>query len=287
MKNFLNGYTNFPTSTCGSSLNRPILRIRLYGKVFHNSSSLTFKVVNTLDQPSSIKSYGFREITLSFAFNKGNEMEQLYARTNSGLKLLNNYAFPCTDGYLAPNSKCLPCDPACSKCFGGTSSECYSCSDGYYFNGTHCVDCDTSCYTCYGLTYDTCIKCKPSYFSMGSMCIDECQAPLIKKSSTCKYSCAIDEYLYPNGSCYKTCDSPFNSTVRYHYQFCEYACKGSNSILHQNGSCVSSCGYPLNLTVQSNISRCTYSCDSDQILFYNGSCLPISSCTSPFYKPIV
>ena len=281
MKDFINNYTDFTNSTCGSALPRPIRRIRLHGKVFHNSSSLTFKVVNTLDQPPSIKSYGFREVVFLLAFNKGNETEPLCSTTNSGKKLLNNYGCSCAGSYLAPNGACVTCDPACSRCFNGTSSGCYSCATNYTFNGTDCVDCDPSCYTCYGPTYDTCIKCKPTYFSMGSMCIDQCQAPLIKKSSTtCKYFCASDEYSYSNGSCYKTCNSPFNSTVKYHYQFCEYPCNGNNSILLLNGSCVSSCSYPLVLVVQSNISMCKYPCSgSNGILHINGSC--ISSCSYP------
>ena len=138
-KDFVSSFTQFPISQCDSSTNRPILALEIIGITPHSSSSFTLTYQSNLNGLSSLKSFGFRDIRLSFGFNDGTKTTRSCVATS--ITLLNNYNCKCSNGYPDPNGSCEACDPACRSCYGPKSSDCYTCKDGAYFDGANCLFC--------------------------------------------------------------------------------------------------------------------------------------------------
>ena len=57
---------------------------------------------------------------------------------------------------------CLACNPACTKCTGGTISECKGCANTHYLNVNTCILCDVSCNECTGPGNGNCKACSTS-----------------------------------------------------------------------------------------------------------------------------
>jgi len=56
----------FPSQACGSILYKDMQPVKVYGKVAHLSTSLTFRLIHQLTQDSSVASIGLRDLNLQF-----------------------------------------------------------------------------------------------------------------------------------------------------------------------------------------------------------------------------
>jgi proprotein convertase subtilisin/kexin type 5 len=81
---------------------------------------------------------------------------------------------------------CLPCDPACSNCYGASKDQCLTCLKGslmdmtsclpnctigkYPDNTSHCDSCHQLCATCFGPTDFQCLSCNYGFYLYRHRC---------------------------------------------------------------------------------------------------------------------
>ena len=126
----------------------------------------------------------------------------------------------CASGYSFNGNACYSCDTTCNQCKGTASTDCIRCSSSMYlyWNGT----CQSSCNTPLIITTEGDYK--------------SCSRPC--NSSSASY------YYQQNSTCQSSCPTPFVMTVQNDINYCTFPC-GSSQFLYSNGSCGLSCNTPL------------------------------------------
>ena len=293
-------YYNSLSSSCGNSAS-DLPNIRLFGRVAHTATSLTFTITSRLAQASSIESWGVRDVNFLFVTSPSAQgsSQDICAFAPVTLPTSPISTCPC---YSEGNYKqgngvgvgaCKTCDPACSSCFDNGPTNCFQCASGYYWDGTQCAPppiCSTLCATCTGTASNQCITCVPGAFLYnGNSCIPTCDPPLVQGLAlgitTCSLPCGPDLFLDWLGNCIPFCDFPLNATgtntvIGYVFT-CVYPC-ATTEYLYWDGSCQTSCDSSLYLpNVISLRNFCNWTCtvSPNIILYWDGTCG--SSCAFP------
>lgn len=294
----LNGW-NFPSTPasgnlCGMSTAGDISGITLKGTVAHSASTLTFKVVSQLNQLSDDESFGFRDITMTFAHIV---TPPVINNTMCAITPIQMPVTPvigtckCLDTeyeYPIRTGNCYACHADCYSCtlFGSTS--CTGCKDGKFLSGKQCEPCDTSCATCSTGGSNYCTSCKTgSYLVSSQYCVTAgvCSLPLIQVTGTlgapdtCDSPCvSLTDFIYWDQTCDATCPAPLLQENIGGLNLCRYPCL-TTEYLYWDGTCQSSCDFPLDNVVQRLRNYCRFPCSASQYLQWDGSC--VSTC--PFY----
>ena len=113
-----------------------------------------------------------------------------------------------------------------------------------------------------------------------------CTSPLTQQTDPngviiCSSPCASasQSYMYANGSCSSTCDTPYALTTKGGITRCEPICSSSQH-LYPNKTCGTTCASPLVNKVVDNNNMCTNPCSSSQYL------LPDSTCSNTCDPPL-
>lgn len=177
----------------------------------------------------------------------------------------------CESGYALINNICKPCDPNCLTC-SESLTKCTSCKIGYQLNGNVCqASCLPNCATC---DYP-CTMCHSTYVSVDgicSKCPEGCES--CSSSGPDCYSC-IDNYVYSDKTCQKTC-LPYCKSCDNPCTICEPGYLLVNDICEP-------CEYPCTSCIDS-LSYCTscptlYNLESGQC---TSKCLShCASCNNP------
>ena len=278
---FPDGQTSFPTNACREGSERVGFQTTLQGKIPHEGSQLTFKLINKVTQDLLDRYLGFRSVSLLFA------TVPVASRTTKLCGDLRAISHPnnclCPEGSYYDGADCIGCDPACRMCLGPSRSDCVICATDYMFNGTHCIKCHLSCEECFGETVNECTKCKSDKFLIDTSCVDACNYPLIDKHTdpkTCESPCPSEKFIAPNRECLDTCDYPLAQNLVSTKQLCISNCVDP-MMLDNDNECTLSCDYPRAIFHNGPFEICGYPCQPGQIAYYNNTCLPLP-CSSPF-----
>lgn len=189
----------------------------------------------------------------------------------------------CLSNYYISGSLCLPCDPSCKTCFGGTSSSCSSCLSGLILFQQNCLekcppnyieslgsctpDCEQSgCSSCLITNLSTCNVCKEGYSLMNGICYSICPDGYAKVGSECKtcdISCKTCSGL-SSSDCASCVDGNF-----YYQKICYETCP--DGLVHNNGICSKPCDSPCLSCVGSSQKICE-SCLDDFPYLHNNNC---------------
>ena len=125
-----------------------------------------------------------------------------------------------------------------------------------------------------------------AYLYWNGSCINTCDSPLtpsfISGKGFCSYKCLPAEYLYWDGTC-GSCPTPFTHRTEGTKNFCDYPCSTS-LYLYWNGSCIGTCNTPFVKQLVGGLNYCNRLCLSSLYLYYNGLCK--TTCKSPFSQRI-
>ena len=162
------------------------------------------------------------------------------------------------------------------------------CPQEQFYNGTFCSACDSSCKSCWGSKSTECFLCYQGYSYNGVYCAkcsdSNCRQCAFSPTEVCT-KCNSGYYLDTDGTCKAACSntyatvlSPSGATSK----FCFDPCPTDYS-LWWNGTCLpsSSCTVPP-FTWSSNVNtggHCYYNCDNYYYLYPDGSC----QATCPYY----
>ena len=274
--------TTFPTDLCGvygGGWNE-LPNILIYGTVAHKLSTLTFRVVSDLNEPSNNESFGFRNLILTF------DQDTSYTTSLCATApiTLPDKNCACTPGQYWTGSACASCTAPCSTCYGSTTSDCYNCNgaSNVFYDGKVCRYCDSTCASCTGPASTQCTSCAAGYyyFSWTNECLIKCEWPLITSGTTCYSPCAASQYVNPDGTCSSTCASllveGISETV---VKLCRSPCS-QVEYLYWDGTCQHDCGSPLTITyAAANQKICNHNCGSNYLNF-DGTC--VTSCDAPY-----
>jgi len=295
---FLNGWPfdeiGFPNDNlCGIGPGEDLGAVRVFGKVFHTSNTLRFKVISQLDQWGDDESFGIRDLKLLFVNNPITTRESFCGITSLPMKYGQ---CSCPEGYYESpvgSNLCLQCNSRCKSCFGPGASSCYECADNAYFNGQTCLKCYKACATCSGEGVNQCLSCKTGNFMIngGFTCVEKCETPLVPQYiGTVGYctgpTCLSPNFLFWDGSCrvQSNCAPPLLQSFISTFRICEHPC-GTNQFLYWNGSCFPTCSSPfIASTSYGGKKLCKVNCASGDFLIWDGSCN--STCVSPLSAQI-
>jgi len=264
--------------------------LRVFGKVVHSGTTLTLKMIHSLDSPSYDESFGFRNVNLLFTnspdtTNAASTVESICALAHNSFAL-NNVNCPCAEGQFqyTSSSTCANCHPACSSCYAAGPNNCYQCAPGASFVNGQCIYCDASCQVCSGPGPDECTTCQPGFYLYNGMCIAECALPATSSTDGCINSCTSPcsgtQFLYWDGSCQSSCPYPLHQILNSeNIRKCIYPC-GTGEYLYWDGSCEKSCASPLSASTALGVQYCSFPCaSSSMFLYWNASCF--STCDAP------
>lgn len=283
-------YSVFSSNLCGNPSIPDIGALHFAVARSHTANTITVKINSGLYSSSNVKSFGFRELNITFT---NDSTPTSYCQIASIPIPVNYNVDPCVCPYQnqyydPPNSgKCLPCDPSCRTCKGGGDTNCTGCYTGKYLISGKCT-CHTSCLTCNGASENNCLTCYPgdTYMVKNNTCATECSFPLIVTSNGvqkfCQSPCPLSQFVLMNGSCLSSCVSPLKTTLFANViNFCTNPCK-DDEYLFWNQTCLPNCSFPL--VNRTDIGKqCIFPCSgSTYVLKFDGTCISYSSCSSPF-----
>ena len=276
------------SSLCGNPLYKDMALFTVVGKVVHKTSSLNLQVYMKTLQASSLISFGFRSLSLTFATVSTPQAQSCFRISES-----YSYGFigecSCPRGTFQDPSnfyQCSSCDPSCLDCFGSSSSQCYAANDGYSFIGTQTVQCDSSCDSCNGTGSGQCVTCKDGYWLYpDNTCRPNCNAPseyqqVVDSFKVCQLICNSSQYYTWNSTCLSICPAPLIAANDGSYLTCNKPCQDDSDFLYPNGTCLSTCSFPYQQSEQEDVNLCSPPCQDSQYYHLNGSC--ISKCDFPF-----
>ena len=270
------------SNLCGDSNKNDIYYLIINGKTNHNATSLNFTILSMASSSTS-PSIAFKY--LSILLNASPVLSQ-----GCGLSQLNNSCY-CPAGQYSLNSStsnlCSSCYSLCESCFGSSMSDmCTSCAPGSSYNGTTCLKCDSSCDRCNTTTPTICTRCVLGKFLYrDGTCQQSCNSPLIISTQGvyqyCNPPCNGSDYYYRNCTCHPGCPSSFLSSTQNTVKYCDFSC-GSSLFRYPDGSCNSTCNTPLVNGTLSSVERyCNSPCDtSSGVYIYQSACR--QKCSYPF-----
>lgn len=272
-----------PNICGGSKGDYPLMRID--GRSVHSDTQLVLKLKSMFDGSSNTALIGIRDLSLLFQTNS--------VSTNSTCNFVtttsSSPSCSCNIGEYSPigSGGCHSCSNICNTCFASSSTlECTSCHDGQSFDGQTCFQCNSACQQCNGTTASDCVRCYPGmYLYWNGTCQSSCNTPLIATTisnySSCSMPCNLSEYYYQNSTCKSSCNAPFVQYTQGDLKYCNFSCTAP-SLLYWNGSCISSCSFPLTNTTNGIERYCNLPCGNSSYYYQNSSC--ISSCLAPFVQ---
>ena len=285
------------TNLCGDPGYKDLKPMWMYATVPHTANTLTFRVINSLNEDASDESLGFRDITMDFQQINNPPSTYSFCGITQGNPLVYN-ACPCADGtYMYPpdSGNCVNCDSTCKTCTAGGSSACSTCPDGRYKVGNTCPACNSNCQTCFGAA-TTCLTCSTGWFMIGTTCYSTCDAPfyteVVSGVTYCQTPCP-GQYVWWDQSCRSSCTYTDAYGEVYTLQpvtintflQCNYPCATTGQYLFWNTSCLSTCPEPLTAITYKSRNFCSYPCaDTTQYLYWNKSCL--STCPTPLLSEV-
>ena len=280
---------DYSTNYCGTTY-QDLINMKVYGTIPHTASSVTFRMIAYLDEPSNNESFGFRDLYLLLDGNLNTGSRQV---AYASITLYSGKQTPCADGTYFNGASCSACHSYCQNCYGPGQGDCYSCKYGTSgWDGNKCVACDGSCITCFGTASNQCGQCVSGYyyFSWTTQCFLRCPWPLKTSVATCfggqcTSPCAKDQYVYWDSSCSSTCAFPLVEDVTLTViKLCKYPCSDVE-YLYWDGTCQQDCAYPLTVTYgPGNMKYCNYICGTTNYLYWDGTCK--SSCASPLISKV-
>ena len=195
-------YKQFPPTTCGNTLYEDLGNVRLFGRVNHQASTLTFKVITQFDQASDNEAIGIRDINLLFVSTSSSITENICEKAS--ITIGTALQCSCIEGQFQNTSAlCQNCHSSCASCFNYGSKYCYECSFGYGFDGTRCVSCSSACSSCNGKGINQCNSCKSGYLLFNNnTCIS---------ANTCIFPMSIT-------GCNTYCEPPCGHGLSYYYE---------------------------------------------------------------------
>ena len=278
-------YASFPVPNICGGTQKDFPSVAIYGNAAHNRSSLTLEIASMLSA-SDVFSIGFRNISILFQTTSTVSTLActfISSSSTSGVSCLCGQG-----GYDQPGSSgCASCNSACSTCISSSATtSCASCKFGYSYDGQICSQCTGGCQQCNGTLATNCVRCPPnSYLYWNGTCQSTCNSPLIITSEGQYYSCDLpcpsSEFYYQNSTCLLSCPSPFVLIIYDGVNYCNFPCT-SSSYYYPNGTCASSCNSPLISTSSGVEKYCNSPCLTSQFFYQNSSCKP--SCNSPFVQ---
>jgi len=210
---------------------------------------------------------------------------------NNSVYLTCNLPCPRSSDYLYPNGTC---QPFCNTPFVAPEPETevklcqYPCEFfGFLYLDGSCLDsCPYYQYKKDNITF--CSLCASGFYqySNGS-CFNSCDFPfeaaMANGSALCLDKCFIEnKVLKYDGTCLEKCESPLVSSAG----VCDKPCSDEGYFFYENGSCTEACPPPFVARVSDNIRECVAPCFGTLDYFYNQSQTCSPKCTSP-HKSII
>ena len=249
------------------------------------TNALTLQIMNKLSGPSTLNSFGFRNVRI-FTGSFNGQTEPIVDDFNR---------FPCLEYYFWNGTGCEPiCNISCATCFGIKDNECLTCKGSLYNyqNGSCLGSCDSPFVMQPSSGEKYCLKKCPTsfYWYHNDSCSDSCLSPLThsideNKWDICSNPCHLNNtFLYPNGSCLSSCAEPLEQKMENGVKYCLNLCPNPFDYLYPDKSCSPQCSYPLSNRIEPVAKYCFPPCgySSDIHLYRNGSCLP--GCPLPYLK---
>jgi len=294
--NSLNSYFSyFSNGACGNTY-YGVFDLVLWGHVDHSLSDLEI----IIQSGAPLGTFGIRDFQMHFS-NEPPPASPVSYWYSSRLASYGYKGTPCTSSNMWYNSTsgiCQVCDPACWTCVGPGANMCGVCAAPRYFDGVNCTICHSSCFTCSGPGEDQCTSCTTPNYLLNNSCI-ACNSPLIQTSVSSAYGgstlgncispCEPHEFVYPDGSCFDTCDSRFNVSLKSSAMLCVYPCT-SGQLLYNQSTCIDStaCLYPSIIVKYGALDICEYDCPAGTVKFRpTNACIPILDCNVPYTINIV
>ena len=251
------------TDFCGSNI-QDFPSIRVTGEAPHTATILTLSIVSLINIINSVSSFGFRDINLLFLNldkpDSSSSACQFLTSASTSVSCL------CPDGqYNTPLTKaCSACAPNCQSCIGSSASQCAACMSGYSFDGEQCSLCHSTCIQCKGSTEYDCLRCNSSsYLYWNGTCQITCDSPLLTINegdyNLCNLPCEKSEYLYENNTCLSECRAPFVKNITGEVLTCNSPCHTMEFYNSSSGLCVSNCNSPFISIQEGILKKCVYS----------------------------
>ena len=272
----------------------------IWGHVPHSGSTLNLTI--TYSNPTGVAgSFSFRDVRLIFSSVTPSSSYPNPSWFSSVIYQKSGNVMQDSDcGWLSylhnPSSSCQMCVPACQACWGSTNAECFSCGTGYY-NGSACLLCDDSCSSCNGPDDNHCNSCLTPLYLINKSCIS-CDPPLIRNERNssqlpgsffgyCTSPCEENEFIYPDGACFDSCDPRFDNVTNSTGKFCSSPCNeiDGDVLFEERPTCVplADCTYPMDLVEYGSSKICEYTCPSGTVKFRpTNLCIPIADCQVPY-----